>query len=263
MNLSPEEIKEKDRHDRFYRKFKYKIDDLWLAPFHHEKFDNITEPLHCYTYAMKNLGEVSGKNILDIGCGKGEVSVILAKRGARVYGIDISPEAIKIAKDRAIANRVSTMTDFQVMSFYNIKFPYEYFDKIIGKAVLHHCNHKKMLSNTLFRLLKFNGRVVFIEPFGNSRYLEKIRLLVPVKVQEEDKTHWNEQIKYSDLTYFEDLFEIHYKEMHFISRFDRVIQSESLVNWMGIIDLKLLKIFPWLKPYARDIAIILDKKIKS
>ena len=39
------------------------------------------------------------KRVLDLGCGSGRHIVCLAKQGFKVYGIDIAPEGIKIAKN--------------------------------------------------------------------------------------------------------------------------------------------------------------------
>ena len=44
--------------------------------------------------------DLNGLRILDAGCGTGAMSAELARRGADVVGVDISPELIKIAKQR-------------------------------------------------------------------------------------------------------------------------------------------------------------------
>src|SRR5260370_22923520 len=51
-------------------------------------------------YAFWLLGDVRGKTVLDFGCGSGENIVPLVERGARVTGIDISPELIALARQR-------------------------------------------------------------------------------------------------------------------------------------------------------------------
>src|SRR3989344_7974500 len=60
-----------------------------------EKFHN--EYLEMPT-TLKLLGNVKGKKILDLGCGTGIYAKILTRKGAKVKGIDISKEEIKIAR---------------------------------------------------------------------------------------------------------------------------------------------------------------------
>ncbi|MFK8082897.1 MAG: magnesium protoporphyrin IX methyltransferase [Granulosicoccus sp.] len=44
--------------------------------------------------------DLSGKRVLDAGCGTGAFSIACARRGAEVVGIDLSPSLIKLAQDR-------------------------------------------------------------------------------------------------------------------------------------------------------------------
>src|SRR5207245_1662924 len=55
-----------------------------------------------YAYAL--LGDVSGKRVLDFGCGSGEKALLLARRGARVAGIDISTSLLAVAVRRFAVN---------------------------------------------------------------------------------------------------------------------------------------------------------------
>lgn len=47
------------------------------------------------------LPDVSGKTVLELGCGGGNVGITLAKRGAQVIGVDLSSAQLQIAKQKA------------------------------------------------------------------------------------------------------------------------------------------------------------------
>ena len=63
-------------------------------------------------YSFRLLDDLRDKTILDVGCGEGEDGMILAKLGARVTGLDVSPAAIELARQRAAVNGVSERTWF-------------------------------------------------------------------------------------------------------------------------------------------------------
>src|SRR3972149_739393 len=158
--LSNEEQEEVLCHDKFYREEA----KAWILPsYDWEKFDLIERPTHGYIYSVKSLGDLKHKNVLDLGCGTGWLSVILAKRGANVEAIDISTEAIKVAHEMAKINQVNDMINFKVGSVYELEYPNNYFDFVIGQAILHHLTDKNKLIPELYRILKLKGKAVFFE----------------------------------------------------------------------------------------------------
>ena len=56
---------------------------------------------------LKLLGDVKGKDILEVGCGGGQNTIVLAKWSARSVGLDISEEQIKYARKLAKNNKVN------------------------------------------------------------------------------------------------------------------------------------------------------------
>ena len=87
----------------------------------------------------RELGDVKGKKILEIGCSVGSFSVFLAKQGAIVTGIDVGENLILAAKELAKINKVDC--NFKACSAADIKLD-ETFDVIIGFAVLHHMSEE-------------------------------------------------------------------------------------------------------------------------
>jgi 2-polyprenyl-3-methyl-5-hydroxy-6-metoxy-1,4-benzoquinol methylase len=80
---------------------------------------------------------------LDIGCGKGSFSRLLATRSDRVLALDLSPQMIRIAKERS--QRHSNI-DYQVCDASTWGSPNEQFDCIASVAVLHHLPMRSVLA---------------------------------------------------------------------------------------------------------------------
>lgn len=102
------------------------------------------------------LGDVKGKKILDAGCGASRDASLLAKAGARVTGVDISPKMLELAKKTCAGPDVELyMKDMQKTSF-----PDKEFDIIIS---IFSVAYKKNLADLLSefkRVLKENGKLL-------------------------------------------------------------------------------------------------------
>jgi 2-polyprenyl-3-methyl-5-hydroxy-6-metoxy-1,4-benzoquinol methylase len=89
-----------------------------------------------YEIAMRESGDVTGKAILDIGCGSGVYSIELARRGARrVLGLDFSEPMLEIARGSAREAGVGPAVDFQRGEFLAHDFGDETFDVAIAMGV--------------------------------------------------------------------------------------------------------------------------------
>ncbi|SFV10639.1 Mg-protoporphyrin IX methyltransferase [Methylobacterium sp. 174MFSha1.1] len=58
--------------------------------------------------------DLTGRRLLDAGCGTGALAVEAARRGAEVVAIDVSPTLIDLARERTASLRLSGCLDFQV-----------------------------------------------------------------------------------------------------------------------------------------------------
>lgn len=131
-----------------------------------------------YTYFQSLINQLPPGRVLDFGCGDGWVSIMLAKKGYDVYGIDISIELIKKARSIAKETNLSLNVRFEEMAGEDLKFQDNYFDAVFGSAVLHHTDFKLALDN-IHRVLKPGGIGLFIEPLNQNILLKIWRILTP------------------------------------------------------------------------------------
>jgi 2-polyprenyl-3-methyl-5-hydroxy-6-metoxy-1,4-benzoquinol methylase len=135
-------------------------------------------------YCFRLLGDLRDKAILDVGCGEGEDGMILAMLGARVTGLDVSPGAIELAKQRAALNGVSERTHFICAPLNAANLPEKSFDVLWIDNMLHHVLDD--LDGTMRSLLeaaKPGALIICIEPLNLNKTLRKIRFLVPVHTE--------------------------------------------------------------------------------
>jgi SAM-dependent methyltransferase len=136
----------------------------------------------CYPleYAYHLLGDARGKLVLDYGCGDGIHTLTLARRGARIKSLDISPQLIGVARERLRLNGIRDGVEFVVGSAHEIPLPTESVDVVFGIAILHHLD-LALSSREVRRVLKPGGRAIFQEPVRNSRLIKTIRRLIPYR----------------------------------------------------------------------------------
>jgi 2-polyprenyl-3-methyl-5-hydroxy-6-metoxy-1,4-benzoquinol methylase len=113
---------------------------------------------HYHFYLLDQLPS-QGKTILEIGCGTGEFSRLLAKRFDKVIAIDLSPKMIEVAKQHS---QHFGNIDFQVADILEWQFPLEKFDAIASIATIHHLPLAQLLPN-LKATLKPGGKLVILD----------------------------------------------------------------------------------------------------
>lgn len=106
-----------------------------------------------------------GARVLDVGCGVGRWSWLLACRGAHVTGIDLSPTMIDEAQRRAAANGVHDRCRFLVQDLSQLDAG-AHFDLIVGVTVLQHILDPTALREAVQRMVAHlapRGRMVLLE----------------------------------------------------------------------------------------------------
>ena len=93
--------------------------------------------------------------ILDVGCGAGFFSILLAKEGHEVYGIDLTPEMIENAIQ--LAEEENADCRFQVMDAENPMFADETFDVVISRNLTWTLPNAEHAYGEWMRVLKTGG----------------------------------------------------------------------------------------------------------
>ena len=101
----------------------------------------------------------SGERILDLGCGTGHLTEKIAEAGARVVGVDRSPEMIRQAKEKYPALR------FEVMDARELTLDGP-FDAVFSNATLHWIKEAERVIAGIAKLLRPGGR--FVAEFGGK-----------------------------------------------------------------------------------------------
>jgi 2-polyprenyl-3-methyl-5-hydroxy-6-metoxy-1,4-benzoquinol methylase len=129
---------------------------------------------------LENLGDVAGKDVLDVGCGDGTLALVLAKRGARVAAFDLSPGMIEVARERARLHLGDNAQDveFQAAAFEEVQYPPGSFDLIVGKFILHHVD-LEVAATRVKRWLRPGGHAYFLETSALNPLLALARRLLP------------------------------------------------------------------------------------
>src|SRR6266699_6128 len=94
---------------------------------------------------------------VDIGCGTGEFARLLASRAEHVLALDLSPQMIKLARERSTG---SATIDFEAADALSWTFSPEQFDYIVSIATLHHMPMEAILPKMKEALAKGGTLVV-------------------------------------------------------------------------------------------------------
>ena len=155
--------------------------------FHNEKYQGkIALPRHYAlnpTYSIfvkmkEMLGEISGKRILEYGCGEGWITAEMASMGGRVDAFDISSEAIENATQFLRKNNLLDKCNLKQMAAEQLNYNDETYDLVVGFAILHHLDLSKAVPE-LVRVMKKGGRAYFAEPLGENPVVNLYRYLTP------------------------------------------------------------------------------------
>lgn len=201
-------------------------------------------------YCYHLLGDVRGQRIVDFGCGSGANSILLAGRGASVWGVDISADLIRLAERRMAVHGRAGEAQFIVGSAHDLPFPDGSVDVLFGIAILHHLD-LQLVSREVHRVLRIGGRAIFQEPVRNSRLVRFVRSLIPYRAP--DVSPFERPLTDAELQTFAAPFaSVHSRAfgLPHVALGQVLPGVRKRVAWLYRSDAALLRLFPPLSHFA-------------
>lgn len=120
---------------------------------------------------LKKLTITSTTKVLDIGCGRGDITLFISQKADQAIGIDYSKDAIELANSikKNFPKTIQKKNEFKVMNAKKLEFPDNTFDLIICIDVLEHLYQPEVeeVMKEIKRVLKKDG-ILFLHTGTNK-----------------------------------------------------------------------------------------------
>tara|TARA_B100000686_G_scaffold131867_1_gene138793 strand:- start:528 stop:1301 length:774 start_codon:yes stop_codon:yes gene_type:complete len=218
---------------------------------------------HCrYYYIQKRTKLIKekmqfadGKKVLEIGSttweGWLENNCIIP---SSLTCINISEVELQHGIDSAIDSK--TRPQFFQMDAHDLQFESETFDMVFGSAILHHLNMVPALDE-IFRVLKPEGKILFVEPLDMNPFGKLVRYLTK-KARTEDE----QPLRVCDIAEIKKRFHTQFFYEEFLSVPFGVVsgilfknRTNALMRFAFSMDQFLDQNFKWIRSYFRHVLI--------
>jgi ubiquinone/menaquinone biosynthesis C-methylase UbiE len=238
-----------------------------------QAFEACTAPEN--RYIRTEMGDLTGRKVLDLGCGAGEAAVFFATQGADAVASDLSDGMLHVALRLAERNGVRISVSKSPAD--EIDFPDNTFDMVYAANLLHHVDIDRCLRE-IHRVLKPKGRLFSWDPLAHNPAINVYRRMA-TEVRTEDE----HPLRMQDLQLFHKYFKnVRYRGTWLFSlwifmRFyliERVNPNDERY-WKKVIleadrlkskyerleklDRLALRALPWLTRYCWNITVIAEK----
>jgi ubiquinone/menaquinone biosynthesis C-methylase UbiE len=114
------------------------------------------------------------RRALDVGCGTGVVSIVLANRDFEVTGIDHSEEMLAIAREKAVREGVIDRCTFLTGDVRDLPFGDGEFDCVTCQGLLHHLEDIEPCVREMARVLRSGGALYISEPTSDRTPAKRV-----------------------------------------------------------------------------------------
>ena len=185
-------------HQNFYEKSMQCIEEDLSEYAGYERFVPYSQNVWLHHLLKKKVGNVVGKKVLDLGCGKGDWSVWLARKGATITSLDFITTNTFLVKKAAEISRKQNSLRPVTGDACNLPFTDESFDLVWGMAILHHLTEQQEAKalQECTRVLAPGGKVIFVEPLHNFKLVKLVCTLLPTITRPRRLSHkWEKHVR--------------------------------------------------------------------
>ena len=138
----------------FYNNIKFPITNIIVD------FGTLIDKAKKSIFAEKLDNEIPiGANVLEAGCGTGQLSIYLSRYKRKIFAIDLSEGSLILAKKFIIQNHIKNVF-LSKMNIFKMFFEKNFFDIVISNGVIHHTHDPELAFKKLVEVLKVNGIIV-------------------------------------------------------------------------------------------------------
>jgi ubiquinone/menaquinone biosynthesis C-methylase UbiE len=268
----PSDVSERQKREtEYYDNFYSKKDNLGEVPpletVLHPISGRETRPHNMSWHAIEVVAKLglTGKKLLEIGCGTGEFLPIWVHLGADVYAMDISSVAVETARERCARYGMESRVTLKAMTAERLDYPDNFFDVVYGYGILHHVNVEEA-ARELSRVMKPGATGVFIEWIAWP-FFEKIRntkLVLTVlphdgfRRENRECTDDERKLGAEDERVLRAVFPtVEYRKFYFLTRLGPFMKC--LDPTLQKLDHRLFRFFPVLRNWAAGAVIVVRK----
>jgi ubiquinone/menaquinone biosynthesis C-methylase UbiE len=252
--------------------------DCWASSIDPESinvsayFESSTVPEN--RFILKQLGNLDGKRILDLGCGAGENGVYFALHGAKCTVADYSSGMVQTAM--RLAEKYQVAVEGKQIDAMNIDIASNSFDIVYAANLLHHVNPEQALRE-IHRILKPGGKLCFWDPLKHNPIINVYRRMATEVRSSDEKPLDINIVNYVEKLFSHITFDTFwfatlwlFLRFYFLERVDpnkerywkKIITDEprlrELYYRLESVDNKIKKI-PFLRRFAWNIAVVATK----
>lgn len=127
--------------------------------------------------------------VLDVGCGPGSLSIRLSRQCHEVWGVDVTPEMIRIAEEKLAGEPANVC--FQQADACNLPFENHSFDTVMSVNALQTMDQPEMALMEMHRVLKPGGELLLITYCYGDSGLSEHNSLLTWAVQYDGQVRWH------------------------------------------------------------------------